>query len=190
VPVETEVKIRIAAIPPVQERLHELGFQIRRPRVFESNVVLDAIDARLRKNGELLRIRRAGDEGLLTFKGPGQAGPHKSREEIETKVSDPDALEQILVRLGFTPGFRYEKYRTEYFRPSEPGVVTLDETPIGNFLEIEGPPEWIDSTATKLGHSRSEYITKSYAALYIEYCRERHITPLNMVFDARTQANT
>jgi adenylate cyclase class 2 len=190
VPVETEVKIRISPIQPVQEKLRDLGFQIRRPRVFESNVLLDAVDAGLRNKGELLRVRRAGDESLLTFKGPGKTGPHKSREEIETKVGDADATEQIFARLGFKPGFRYEKYRTEYSRPSESGVITLDETPIGNFLELEGPPEWIDSTAKKLAHSPSEYITKSYAALYIEYCRERHITPTNMVFDARTQANT
>jgi len=27
----------------------------------------------------------------------------------------------------------------------------LDETPIGNFCEIEGAPRWIDATAKKLG---------------------------------------
>jgi len=190
VPVETEVKIRISDIQSVQEKLRHLRFQIRAPRVFESNVLLDSADGRLRNKGELLRVRRAGDEGLLTFKGPGKAGPHKSREEIETKVGDAGAMEQILLRLGFKPGFRYEKYRTEYSRPSEPGVVTFDETPIGNFIEIEGPTEWIDSTARELAYSPSEYITKSYAALYLDYCRERRITPSNMVFEPRTQANT
>jgi adenylate cyclase class 2 len=190
VPVETEVKIRISDIQPVQNKLRELGFQIRAPRVFESNIVFDAVDARLRNNGKLLRVRRAGDESLLTFKGPGKDGPHKSREEIETNVNDADATEQILTRLGFKPGFRYEKYRTEFSRSSGAGIVTMDETPIGNFLEIEGPPEWIDSTARELAYSPSEYITKSYAALYVEYCRERRVEPSNMVFERRTQVNT
>lgn len=189
-PVETEVKIRISDIQSVQEKLRALRFQVRKPRVFESNVLLDTLDTRIRNNGELLRVRRAGEEGLLTFKGPGQAGPHKSREEIETTIGNPGAMEQILMRVGFKQGFRYEKYRTEYSRPSEPGILTLDETPIGNFLEIEGAAEWIDSTARDLAYSPSEYITKSYAALYLDYCRERRITPSNMVFEPGTQGNT
>ena len=43
-------------------------------------------------------------------------------------------------------GFKYEKYRTE-FADAAGGTVTFDETPIGNFLELEGSGAWIDEMA-------------------------------------------
>ncbi len=42
----------------------------------------------------------------------------------------------------------------------------LDETPVGVFLELEGPPEWIDRTAGTLGFSEGDYITLSYLELH------------------------
>jgi len=63
--------------------------------------------------------------------------------------------------------------------------VLLDETPIGNFLELEGSPTWIDRTARKLGFSVKDYISRSYGYLYLAYCRERRIRPKNMVFKGR-----
>jgi hypothetical protein len=49
------------------------------------------------------------------------------------------------------------------------GKVVVDETPIGNFCEIEGPSRWIDSTARKLGVSPADYITKNYATLFADW---------------------
>ena len=57
--------------------------------------------------------------------------------------------------------------------PANPGVVTLDETPIGWFLELEGSPDWIDKTARQLGFSEEDYVILSYAALYLTYCNEQ-----------------
>jgi len=91
-------------------------------------------------------------------------------------------MENILARLGFNPVFRYEKYRTEYEREPQQGIVTIDETPIGLFAELEGSPAWIDRTAKALGFSEPEYITKSYGRLYLEYCRDNGIEPAQMVF--------
>jgi adenylate cyclase class 2 len=158
--------------------------------VLESNTVLDTADHQLREKGELLRVRRAGRETLVTYKGPSQAGPHKRREEVQTTAADADAMEEIFARLGLRPAFRYEKYRTEYSRPGNTGIVTIDQTPIGDFIEIEGPSRWIDTTASKLGYARSEYITMSYGALYFEYCREHGIKPTNMVFERKEKATT
>ncbi len=52
----------------------------------------------------------------------------------------PDAfkVEQIFNEIGYHPIFRYEKFRTEYAKAPSTGKVLLDETPIGNYLEIEG----------------------------------------------------
>ena len=184
-PTETEIKIRISRPAAVRKRLRALGFEIHAPRVFEANTLFDTPLHDLRKRGELLRVRCAGRATLVTFKGPGKSGLHKSREEIETKVDDSDATEQIIKHLGFWPTFRYEKYRTEYARPGKSGIVTVNHTPIGDIMEIEGAAKWIDRTAKELGYSTADYITKSYGVLYLEYCREHGITPTNMVFPKR-----
>ena len=60
--------------------------------------------------------------------------------------------------------------------------MVLDETPIGNFLELEGPQRWIDEVARQLGYSRREYIKDSYAALYREKCQTEHKTPGKYAF--------
>ena len=92
----------------------------------------------LRNADQLLRLRRSGARSTVTYKGPAKRERYKSREEIEFDVSDASAFELVLDRLGYTPGFRYEKYRTKFAAP-EPGIITIDETPIGVFLELEGP---------------------------------------------------
>jgi adenylate cyclase class 2 len=188
VALETEIKIRISGVPAIRRLVRQLGFRIHARRVFESNVVLDTPGLDLRTKGELIRIRRAGGKSIVTYKGPPETGQHKSREEIETAVADPEALETIFARLGFYPVFRYEKYRTEYSRPGKRGVITVDETPVGDYLEIEGAPKWIDVTARELGFAPPDYITQSYGALYLKYCRDHGIKPTQMIF--RPHAST
>ena len=64
-------------------------------------------------------------------------------------------------------------------------LIELDETPLGTFLELEGPAEAIDRAAQELGYSRKDYIAKSYLALYLEECRRRGEQPKNMVFEKK-----
>ena len=190
-PVETEIKLPVTrSLAAVRRKLGVLGFRVHARRIFESNTIFDTADMRLRRAGELLRIRRVGREALLTFKGPPQAGRHKVREEIETRLDNGDAMRDIFERLGLAPVFCYEKYRAEYTRSNSRGIVTVDETPIGNYLELEGPPKWIDSTARELGYSESAYITASYAGLYLEYCRKHGIEPSNMTFGGAPRRRT
>jgi len=185
VPLETEIKLRLENAASIRKRLRKLGFRLHARRVFESNTIFDFPDKRLCEKGELIRIRKVASKALLTYKGPPRSGPHKSREEIETTLADAKTMQDVFKRLELTVVFRYEKYRAEYARPGIRGIVTVDETPIGNFLEIEGPPKWIDSTARELGYARSDYITMSYSDLYLEHCRECGIQPSHMTFSAR-----
>jgi adenylate cyclase class 2 len=151
--------------------------------VFEANTVYDTVDCSLRRGDMLLRLRQSGSQGILTWKGRGVPGPHKSRPELETTVASLETLDKILLQLGYLPGFRYEKYRTEFESPDrQGGKITFDETPIGQFLELEGPGDWIDSTARKLDFSPSDYVLSSYGKLYLDYCAERGVQPDNMVF--------
>ena len=99
------------------------------------------------------------------------------------ELPDPETFVQILAGLGYVPAFRYEKYRAIYRSAVDPdGIVTIDETPIGTFLELEGEPEWIDRTAVLLGFTPRDYITASYAALYMQYRAAHPGVPKDMRF--------
>ncbi len=120
---------------------------------------------------------------MVTYKGPATRDGYKSREEIEFDVSDPGTFSLVLHRLGYQPAFRYEKYRTQLRAAGEPGLITIDETPIGVYLEIEGPQDWIDSTAARLGFPAALFLTTSYAALYWGYKEQHPEAPADMTFD-------
>lgn len=184
-PVEREIKLPLDDPGNMLERIRAAGFQVLHERVFEANNLYDTAGLDLRTRGEILRLREAGRKCTLTWKGRGSTdGGHKQRPEVETTVGDPKALDAILQQLGYAPKFRYEKYRTEFSRPGKPGIVTLDETPVGWFAELEGDAEWIDATAAELGFSPEQYITLSYVAIYLEHCRHAGEEPGWMVFDS------
>src|SRR5579872_1946041 len=189
-PVETEIKLRLpGGAAAARELLERRGFGEAAPRELESDQVYDVPDLALRRAGQLLRLRHRGGTWLLTYKGPVLAGRHKSREEIETTLADGEAFDVILSELGYVRTFRYEKFRTK-FKPAKGlnsadetvGIVTLDETPIGSFLELEGPEYWIDATAEYLGFRAEHYITSSYATLYQEHLLANPEAPSNMTF--------
>jgi adenylate cyclase, class 2 len=183
-------------------------------RVQEWNVIFDTPEGGLAKHGQLLRIRTetpeskarkgkapSGQRTLLTFKRPIVKGTsalgsshetrgHKVREEIEVEVADATVLAKIFEGLGMRGWFRYEKYRTTFRLPSTTSwakglLIELDETPIGTFVELEGPPAAIDRAAQELGHTRRDYVLKNYLALYVEECRRLGQEPRDMIFLAR-----
>lgn len=179
---EIEVKLRADA-EVARRRLADLGFQAVTPRLFERNLLFDTPTGSLRAAGQVLRLRSKGDRWWLTHKTrPEAATRHKVRQEIEIETAQGPQMGQILERLGFEPAFEYQKYRTAYRRPDDPGEVLLDETPLGTYLELEGPPDWIDATAAALGYEPADYILESYGALYLDWCREQGVSPGHMVF--------
>jgi adenylate cyclase class 2 len=188
---ETEIKLSIRNATEIRRRLKQLGFRVVLARHFESNYLYDFPDQRLRKSRCLLRLRFAREQALLTYKGaPLPSRDYKIRREIETKVEDGHRLREILLLLGLREVFCYEKFRTIY-APRGKGEVAdaphlvFDETPIGAFLELEGPQRWIDEVARHLGYPRRDYITESYAALYRKSCQALGSTPGNMIFPSR-----
>ena len=162
--------------------LRAAGFRPSKRRLFEANTLFDTARGALRRTGRLLRVREVGRLGILTYKGAESIGKYKDREELEVEVSDPRRLREMLARLDFIPTFRYEKFRTEYRRPGDAGLATLDETPIGVYLELEGAPGWIDRCARRLGFAESDYSTASYYDLYADYCRRHKLRPAHMTW--------
>jgi len=186
--VETEVKIRVSDLAQICDRLKACGFTLRSPRQFESNTLYDTSDQALRRARTILRLRQSGDHSVITWKGASEPGRFKTRPEIETSVGSLEVLRQILEHLGYFPAFRYEKFRTEYIEAGHPaGVLTVDETPIGNFLELEGPGDWIDEKAAQLGFSHEDYVLESYGKLYLDDCRRRGVEPAGMLFASHSQ---
>ena len=181
------------------------------PRVHEMNLIFDTPDGGLAKHGQLLRIRRETPANgkkkarekdvmrtLLTFKSPpeelamGKVWPsgdrrHKVREEIETELLDGETVQRIFEGLGLRGWFRYEKYRTTYVLPARHAwakglLIEMDETPIGTFVELEGPGEAIDRAAKELGYSPRDYVVKNYLVLYLDECKREGKTATHMVF--------
>ena len=100
------------------------------------NTLYDLPGEVLRDRKELLRLRKYGPDWTLTHKSGKKIGRHSSRVELETIVGDGKKMDLILRALGYAPSFRYEKFRAEW--TDGKGQVVVDETPIGNFCEIEG----------------------------------------------------
>jgi adenylate cyclase, class 2 len=179
---EIEIKFKVDDSQSLAEQLQSVGFQQVTARTHEVNTLYDLAGGRLRRRGALLRVRQYGAKWTITYKDRSQVRPgrHKSRREIETVVHDGQALATILEALGFEPSFAYEKFRSEWSDGT--GHVVVDETPIGNFGEIEGPPRWIDRVARHLGISKSQYITESYAELFLAWKRKTRSKAEQMLF--------
>jgi adenylate cyclase class 2 len=181
-PLETEIKLAVSSPAKGRALLRRHGFMVSAPRVFERNLVLDDNKGSLRRRGMLLRLRGAGKTVTCTFKGTEIPGRLKRREETEFEVSELGTCLRVFQALGYSERFRYEKYRTEFCRDGEHGIATLDETPIGVYLELEGAARWIDRTAKALGFSQDAYVTASYGALYFAWCKASGVEPDGMTF--------
>src|ERR1700747_1086522 len=166
---EIEIKFRIESMSAVVRSLKQTGFRCVTRSTHEMNSLYDLPGQKLRKRGDLLRLRKYGDSWILTYKAKGKAGRHKSRVELQTDIENGKQMDAILRALGFAPTFRYEKFRAEW--SDGKGNVVVDETPIGNFAEVEGPPRWIDRIARLLEIAPNAYITQTYAELFFAWKR-------------------
>jgi len=180
VAIEHEVKLAFASVEAARQAVLTAGGRLDVSRRLLDDRLYDTIDQHLGRGGAALRVRRDADRAFITFKGPVQGGPVKSRPEIETAVGDADVAEAILTSLGFRRWFRGEKYREEYLVGE--ARVTIDEAPIGVFVEIEAAPGVIDEVAARLGRGRGDYRLESYPALQAAWCRARGRDLEDMVF--------
>jgi len=139
--VEAEVKVRILEEDPILTRLSKLQ---EKGTYEEEDTYFDDPLGILRKMGGTLKLRRRGNEYSIIFKGGDKGGEYKIKEEVEVRISDVNAMERILIKLGFKPRLKIHKVRTEYLLPK--GKVFMDRIRgLGTFVEVEA-----------LGRSREE----------------------------------
>lgn len=169
---EIEVKLVVEGDPEdMRGKLRTLGATESAPRLFEDNRLYDTPGRDLGRSHRILRLRSVGARHVVTFKAPLNETPDDSRYKIriehETTVGDPEVVARIFDGLGYAPAWRYQKFRHS-FRLG--GLhIELDETPIGTFLELEGPQDEIDGAAASLGFGPADYVTKTYRDLATEH---------------------
>lgn len=97
-----------------------------------------------RKSDEALRLRRVGEDNVITYKGPKQDSTTKTREEIELPIlPGADGLAQfqtLLERLGFVRVSEVRKQRVPgllQWNGSEVHLALDRVEGLGDFLELE-----------------------------------------------------
>jgi adenylate cyclase class 2 len=188
--IETEIKFRVADPLQLEKQLTAAGLHLLTPRSFESNTLYDTPDRRLRNKREILRIRDYAGRWLLTHKRIPDSGigedKHKHRVETETDLSDGQALAEVFASIGLIPAFRYEKWRAEWEDPqvNPPAHCVIDETPLGNYAELEGPAEWIDHLTALLGIAPEQQLTLSYGRLFEQWKEQTGSNAQDLTFAA------
>jgi adenylate cyclase class 2 len=149
----------------------------------EVNLLLDTEDGSFQVADKALRLRTYGGQHLLTYKGPtSYRGKVKVREEIEVAIAAGRRMAEILENLGYSTSLRYEKDR-EVWQLSRLSIV-LDHTPMGDFVELEGPIDELENGARQIGLDPERAVQGSYMSLWRDY-RLRHPDkglPVDMVF--------
>lgn len=183
---EIEVKLFVRDLTQITKQLEASGAICSIPRVYERNLRYENAANTLSEAGVVLRLRQDNNV-RLTYKdaqNPEAAERGiQQRFEAEVQVSDAEAMDTILRRLGFQPYMVYEKYRTTYLL--DQAEIVLDEMPYGNFIEIEANEEGIISNLIeRLNLTEYPKIFYSYAVLF-----DRIKEKLNLSFHDLTFQN-
>jgi predicted adenylyl cyclase CyaB len=113
---------------------------------------------------EVLRVRTYRAEGRaraeLDWKGPTRREDgYKLREEIDAGIGDPDALGEILARLGYEVSMAIDREIAQYALGG--AVVRFERYPrMDELVEVEGPPAAIEHAIAVLGLPRDTFTTE------------------------------
>ncbi len=180
---ETELKIPVGDLSAVRSRLVEIEALLISECGREVNLLLDTSDRELSRGGCVLRLRSYGARRVLTFKGPASYdGPIKIRPEHEVDIEDLGKMTTVFEALDYSEVARYEKDR-EVWQSGDVEIV-LDHTPMGDFVEVEGPSDLLESITCSLGLDPERAVRGSYMSLWSDYRArnpEKNL-PFDMVF--------
>jgi adenylate cyclase class 2 len=140
---EIEMKFRVNDFMAVEQTLNAWN-AVPQPAIEEADHYFNAPDRDFARTDEAFRLRSIGTENRITYKGPKQGGPTKTRTEIEIGLeSSGEAAEKfsrLVQHLGYRPTAVVKKRRTiyEFARAGFSLQACLDEVEtLGRFVEIE-----------------------------------------------------
>jgi adenylate cyclase class 2 len=140
---EIEMKFTVAEFAPIIAKLHEWKAR-GQPAIQEADHYFNSPDRDFGKTDEAFRLRSIGVENRVTYKGPKQGGPTKTRTEIEIGLESgakaADQFRQLLQHLGYRPTAVVKKQRTAYdFERAGFALQACcdDVETLGRFVEIE-----------------------------------------------------
>ena len=179
---EVEVKLHIDDLEMVAARLVAAGAERSVPRVFERNIRYEDAEKSLTGQGIVLRLRQ-DMRTKFTYKEPAVSVDDElaTRFEAEVEVSDFEAMDVILKKLGYQPYVVYEKYRTTY--TLDRAEIVLDEMPYGNFVEVEGQPEMIRAVIDRLDLVDYPRFKTNYMVLFERVRAHLNLDVHNLTFE-------
>ncbi len=132
---EIEIKAYCDNLTAVIDKLGALGAR-RIGSIRECDQYMNHPSRDFGVTDEALRLRKANDESVMTYKGPKIGLVSKTRREEEVEVADFDAALGILESLGFSRAGSVEKERERFIL--EGIEVCLDRVEgLGDFVELE-----------------------------------------------------
>jgi adenylate cyclase class 2 len=171
--IEVEVKARCSQ--DVLPKILDLG-AVKKGVENHRDIYFNSPLRDFRITDEALRIRIKDDGARLTYKGPKLDIQTKSRLELTVEINDPQAMQKILVELGFRPSAEVKKRRTKYLL----GDITfaLDEVErLGSFLEIETSAEsdWEKKSLEVMNIFHQLGLGESIRKSYVELLEEQSL---------------
>ncbi len=138
-----EIEVKILEIDPASltDTLLSLGAKQEFDLLFEA-IFLDLPDGALRLRGDLLRLRREGEQAVLTHKRMLSQEGAKVMQETESAVADFEAMKQVFLSLGYEVTKQTRKRRVQFALNDCHLVIDDyegDLAAIPPFLEIEAP---------------------------------------------------
>ncbi|HZZ80142.1 MAG TPA: class IV adenylate cyclase [Gemmataceae bacterium] len=140
---EIEMKFPVADFGPVVAKLRAWNASAQ-PTIEEADRYFNAPDRDFARTDEAFRLRSIGNENRVTYKGPKQGGPTKTRTEIEIGLEagnvGADKFCRMVQHLGYRPTAVVQKRRTiyEFQRSGFDLQACLDEVEtLGKFIEVE-----------------------------------------------------
>lgn len=180
---ETEIKLYVPDLERVAQALEAAGAKLTAPRVYERNVRYENDAQTLTAQHIVVRLRQDTRIRLTYKEPPTETGDADipNRFEAEVEVSDFDAMQVILGKLGYFPHVVYEKYRTTY--ELDTVEVVLDEMPYGNFVEIEGTADAIRTAIEQLELQTAIRCRTNYLELFEQLRQQMNLNFTDLTFD-------
>ncbi|MCL4392389.1 class IV adenylate cyclase [Patescibacteria group bacterium] len=170
---EIEIKLRVKNFKALEVKLTADNCRLSDP-IRQEDVIYSLRGSenewREAKEGDIIvRIRRENNRSLFTLKK--QQTNEMDNTELETEVSDPDALHEALLLMGYVPQVEVKKNRREgKWGEYEICLDEVDE--LGTFVELEkltsedADPNEVREELFKvlenLGLSRNDEETRGY----------------------------